>query len=99
MWHLHRREDLKTGNTNFRDRAKQNFDMMCARGWDSVLGGGIYWNTQQAIQMPVPWTGRYRCLPYQIYRRLQLPDQGQQHLQLGKSKLFNTSNGAVYDTY
>lgn len=32
-----------TGRTNYCAIAKANFDMVYARGWDTNLGGGLYW--------------------------------------------------------
>jgi predicted alpha-1,6-mannanase (GH76 family) len=39
---------LITGNTAFRDAAKNNFDMCYNRGWDSTYGGGI-WEDQNQV--------------------------------------------------
>lgn len=37
-----------TGNTAFRDAAKNNFDMVYNRGWDATFGGGI-WEDQNQV--------------------------------------------------
>jgi len=39
---------LITGNTAFRDAAKNNFDMCYNRGWDNTYGGGI-WEDQNQV--------------------------------------------------
>jgi predicted alpha-1,6-mannanase (GH76 family) len=36
---------LMTGNTEFRDAARANFDLCFARAWSSDLGGGLWWKT------------------------------------------------------
>lgn len=36
---------LNTGNERYRTIARWNFDMVYARAWDNVLGGGFYWST------------------------------------------------------
>jgi predicted alpha-1,6-mannanase (GH76 family) len=33
-----------TGNTTFLNQAKYAFDLAYSRGWDTALGGGIWWN-------------------------------------------------------
>src|SRR5882724_9907310 len=37
------RGGVVTGKTNYCAIAKSNFDMVYARGWDTNLGGGLYW--------------------------------------------------------
>lgn len=36
---------LACGNPRFKDIARWNFDMVFARAWDTKLGGGLYWTT------------------------------------------------------
>ena len=39
------REYLLTGNKEFRDVARSNFDVCFARAWSTNLGGGLWWKT------------------------------------------------------
>src|SRR2546430_1732849 len=38
------------GINTYRDIAKWNFDMCYARGFDTNLGGGLYWNTDKLVK-------------------------------------------------
>ena len=37
-----------TGNPQFREAAKRNFDLCFARAWDTNTGGGLWWKTDRA---------------------------------------------------
>ncbi len=46
-----------TGTVGFRDQARANFDRVWSRGYDTTLGGGLWWNTSRGekntcINMP-----------------------------------------------
>lgn len=41
------RSYLATGDLAMLDQAKSQFNAMWTRGWDSTLGGGIYWTTDK----------------------------------------------------
>jgi len=88
-----------TGNVNFRNIAKSNFDMMFARGWDSVLGGGLYWTTDKH-EKNACINGPAAIASYLLYQTLgdsSYLTKAQDILAWEKSKLFNTSTGAIYD--
>src|SRR3954468_5755414 len=61
---------LITGKTSFRDVAKNNWDAMYARAWDTnYTGGGLWWNTSNmfknaAVHGPAAIGA---CLLYGIY--------------------------------
>src|SRR6202000_2007730 len=58
-----------TGQSNYCNLAKANFDACYARGFDTVLGGGLYWNTSnQSKNACVNGPGAIAAyLLYQIY--------------------------------
>jgi predicted alpha-1,6-mannanase (GH76 family) len=88
-----------TGNTNFRDRAKANFDAMYARAWSSDLGGGLWWTTDRGskntcVNCPSA-IGAY--LLYQIYGDSSYLTKSQGLYNWTKNTLFETNTGKVYD--
>ena len=88
-----------TGNTSYRSIAKSNFDMMYARAWDSNLGGGLYWSTDNA-EKNACINGPAAIAAYLLYEAL--GDAGylskaQSIYAWEKSALFNPDTGAVYD--
>lgn len=88
-----------TGNTAFRDAAKANWDAIYARGWDSSLGGGIWWTTAKneknaCINGPAA-IGAY--LLYQIYNDTSYLTKAQAIYTWEKNTLFNSTTGQVYD--
>ncbi len=88
-----------TGNTTFLNIAKANFDMMYARAWDTVLGGGLYWKTTNA-EKNAAVNGPAVIAAYYLYEAL--GDAGyltkaQNIFNWEKAVLFNATTGAVYD--
>jgi predicted alpha-1,6-mannanase (GH76 family)/fibronectin type 3 domain-containing protein len=88
-----------TGNTNFCDLAKANFDACYARAWSTNLGGGMWWSTDNA--------GKNACvngpaaiaadLLYQIYGDTNYWNKATNIYYWERSVLFNTNSGAIYD--
>jgi alpha-glucosidase len=88
-----------TGNPTFRTIAKSNFDMMYARGWDSVLGGGLYWTTAKA-EKNAAVNGPAAIAAFLLYQTLgdaSYLTKAQNIYNWEKAVLFNPLNGAVYD--
>ena len=88
-----------TGNANFRNIAKTNFDAMYARGWDNSLGGGIWWSTDKScknacINGPASIAA---YLLYQTYNDSSYLTKAQNIYNWERSKLFNPNTGEVYD--
>jgi predicted alpha-1,6-mannanase (GH76 family) len=88
-----------TGNTNFRDRAKANFDAMYSRAYDSNLGGGLWWTTGKTSKNAcVNGPGSIASyLLYQIYGDSSYLTKAQNLYNWEKSTLFNAGTGQVYD--
>jgi predicted alpha-1,6-mannanase (GH76 family) len=88
-----------TGNTAYRDRAKANFDAIYSRGYDSVLGGGMWWNTSKGsknacVNCPAS-IGAY--LLYQITGDSGYLTKSQNLYNWVHGNLFNATTGQVYD--
>ncbi|RYD23164.1 MAG: hypothetical protein EOP88_05240 [Verrucomicrobiaceae bacterium] len=88
-----------TGNTAFRDAAKANFDAIYARGWDTTLGGGIWWTTDKdqknaCINGPAA-IGAYML--YEIYGDTWYLNRANEIYNWERNTLFNASTGQVYD--
>jgi predicted alpha-1,6-mannanase (GH76 family) len=88
-----------TGNTTFRDRAKSNYDMMYARGYDTALGGGLWWTTGKTSKNAcVNGPGAIAAyLIYQIYGDSSYLTKAQNLYNWEKNTLFNATTGQVYD--
>jgi len=79
-----------TGNTTFRTIAKNNFDMMLARGWDNALGG-IWWDTAHGGKNSVnncPAT----IVAYMLYQAL-----GDSSYLTKAQNIFNWEKAHLYD--
>ena len=50
-----------TGNSTFKSLAKNNFDAVYARAYDTTLGGGLWWNTSKTCTEPRATTVRRFC--------------------------------------
>lgn len=89
----------ETGHRAWRALAKRNFDAVYARGYDGVLGGGLYWTTDK--------TGKHACvngpaaiaacLLCQICRDKSYLAKAQALYTWERGALFNPANGAVHD--
>ena len=89
-----------TGNATFKTIAKNNYDMMYARGWDSALGGGIWWSTDKG--------GKNSCINdpaaiaaymiYQIFGDSTYLTKSQNIYSWEKSHLYDANSGAIWDS-
>ena len=89
-----------TGNTNYCALAKANFDAVYARGWDTNLGGGLYWRDSDRASKNACVNGPGACaasLLYQIYGDPSYLAKATNIYYWERSVLFNTNTGAIYD--
>jgi hypothetical protein len=89
-----------TGNTNYCALAKANFDAVYARGWDTNLGGGLYWRDSDRASKNACVNGPGACaayLLYQIYGDTNYLTKAANIYYWEQSVLFNTNSGAIYD--
>ena len=89
----------ETGNTTFRTIAKNNFDLMWARAWNSSQGA-LYWTTDNnsynsCIECPA---GIAAYLLSQALGDSSYQSKAQSLLTWEKGHLFNGSSGAVWDS-
>ncbi|MFO1513703.1 MAG: glycoside hydrolase family 76 protein [Verrucomicrobiota bacterium] len=92
---------LITGNTTFRDVAKNNWDAMYSRAWDTnFLGGGLWWRQSDkqsknaCIEGPATIAA---CYLYNISGDTSYLNKAQAIYAWNRRVLFNTNSGAVYD--
>ena len=90
---------LITGNKIWRDAARQNFDAVFARGYNDMLGGGLYWSTRNqsknaCVNGPAAIAA---CLLCQIYSDNSYLDKAEAIYTWERNTLFNPSTGAIYD--
>lgn len=92
----------KTGNTQFRDIAKTNFDIMYARAWNtSFLGGGLWWLYPNNNSKNSCVEGPGAIAAYWIYQNTgdsSYLTKAQNILGWERSNLFNETTGAVWDS-
>jgi hypothetical protein len=89
----------KTGTTGFRDNAKANFDRVYTRGYDTALGGGLWWTTGKTSKNSCV-NGPGAIAAYLIYQTTgdsSYLTKANNIYNWERSHLFNTSTGAVYD--
>jgi len=94
------RGGVDTGRTNFCNIAKANFDAVYARGWDTDLGGGLYWRDSDKASKNACVNGPGACaayLLYQIYGDASYLAKATNIYYWERSVLFNTNTGAIYD--
>ena len=92
---------LITGNINFRNVAKSNFDLMYGRGWDTnYFNGGLWWRQSDkqsknaCIQGPATIAA---CYLYNIYGDTNYLNKAQMIYAWNRRYLFNTNSGAISD--
>ncbi|HEU5395903.1 MAG TPA: glycoside hydrolase family 76 protein, partial [Verrucomicrobiae bacterium] len=93
------RGGMDTGNTNYCNLAKANFDACYARAYDTKLGGGLYWSTDNAsknacVNGPASIAA---SLLYRIYGDSNYSNKAAAIYAWERSALFNTNSGAIYD--
>lgn len=93
---------LITGNTTFRDVAKNNWDGMYNRAWDTnFMGGGLWWRQSDkagknaCIEGPATIAA---CYLYSIYGDTNYLNKAQLIYAWERQVLFNTNSGAVSDS-
>ncbi len=93
---------LITGNTTFRDVAKNNWDGMYNRAWDTnFLGGGLWWRQSDkagknaAVEGPATVAA---CYLYSIYGDTSYLSKAQSIYAWERQVLFQTNSGAIYDS-
>lgn len=92
---------LMTGNSNFRDIAKSNFDFMFARAWETnFAGGGLWWSTDKGgknacINGPAAIAA---CYLYTIYGDSSYLSKAQACYAWERQVLFHTDTGAIDDS-
>ncbi|HZI30866.1 MAG TPA: glycoside hydrolase family 76 protein, partial [Candidatus Binatia bacterium] len=93
------RGGLETGNTNYCNIARANFDACYARAWDNTLGGGLYWTTGNYTKNAcVNGPGSIAAsLLYQIYGDTAYLNKATACYNWERSVLFNATSGAIYD--
>jgi len=93
---------LITGNTTFRDIAKNNFDGMYSRGWDTnFMGGGLWWRNsdKQGKNACIQGPGTIAaCYLHLIYGDRSYLTKAQAIYAWERRVLFNTTSGAVSDS-
>jgi predicted alpha-1,6-mannanase (GH76 family) len=90
---------LITGNKVWRNAAKENFDAVFTRGYDDVLGGGLYWTAKDksknaCVNGPAAIAA---CLLCQIYHDRSYLTNAEAIYRWERGALFNPTTGAVYD--
>ncbi len=91
-----------TGNSTFRDVAKNNFDGMYNRAWDTnFLGSGLFWRQSDkksknaCIEGPAAIAA---CYLYSIFGDTNYLNKAQAIYAFNRRFLLNTNSGAVYDS-
>ena len=94
------RGGVDTGNTNYCNIARANFDAVYARAWDTRLGGGLYWlypvNASKNACVNGPGAIA-ACLLFQIYGDTNYWNKATNIYYWERSTLFNSGTGAIYD--
>ncbi len=89
-----------TGRTNYCAIAKSNFDMVYARGWDTNLGGGLYWlypkNSSKNACVNGPGAIAASLL-YQIYGDANYWNKATNIYYWERAVLYNSGTGRIYD--
>ncbi len=91
---------LATGEPRFKDIARSNFDMAYYRAWDTNLGGGLYWTTDNhsknaCVNSP---GGIAASLLYQIFGDAGYLTKAGNIFRWERAVLFDPNTGAVADS-
>ena len=93
---------LITGNTTFLNVAKNNWDGMYNRAWDTnFMGGGLWWRQSDKASKNACVEGPGTigaCLLYNIYGDTNYLNKAQAIYAWNRRVLFNTTSGAVSDS-
>ncbi|MBW8863676.1 MAG: autotransporter-associated beta strand repeat-containing protein [Verrucomicrobia bacterium] len=89
-----------TGKTNYCAIAKSNFDMVYARGWDTNLGGGLYWlypkNSSKNACVNGPGAIAASLL-FQVYGDTNYWIKATNIYYWERAVLYNSATGRIYD--
>jgi len=93
------RGGVLTGRSNYIAIAKSNFDMCYARAWDNVLGGGLYWTTDnESKNACVNGPGAIAAyMLYEIYGDAAYLTKATNIFAWQRATLYNPSTGGVFD--
>lgn len=93
------RGGVATGKSNYIAIAKSNFDATYARAWDNVLGGGLYWTTDNNTKNAcVNGPGSIAAsVLFQIYGDNNYFLKASNMYYWERSVLFNSNSGAIAD--
>jgi predicted alpha-1,6-mannanase (GH76 family) len=88
-----------TGNVEFRNVAKANFDMCYARAWSTNLGGGLWWKTSNlsknaCVNRPAAIAA---FLLNQIFDDTNYLAESRSLYQWERAHLFDAESGCVFD--
>lgn len=88
-----------TGNTGYRDVAKENFDLCFARAWSTNLGGGLWWKISNltknsCVNCPAAIAA---YLLYQAGGDTNYLTKAENLYRWERATLFDASTGQVYD--
>lgn len=88
-----------TGQTNYCNIARANFDACYARAWDTKLGGGLYWTTDNSTKNAcVNGPGAIAAsLLHQIYGDSSYWNKATNLYHWERKVLFNAETGKIYD--
>ncbi len=88
-----------TGNTTFKSLAKSNFDIVYSRGYDTTLGGGVWWTTDKTSKNACDNGPAIiaACYIYTMYNDSTYLTKAQNIYSWERSTLFNTTTGNVRD--
>lgn len=88
-----------TGNSVFLAQAEYAFDRMYNRGWDSALGGGIWWDVAHANKSGLSNNPAVilACDLYESTGRQDYLTKAQAIYDWVRRTLFNSTTGAVYE--
>lgn len=89
----------QTGNSTFATIAKNNFDMVYARAYDSALGGGLWWTTAKPSKNACV-NGPGAIVAYRLYQytgNSSYLTKAQNIHNWERANLFEPSTGKVYD--
>jgi predicted alpha-1,6-mannanase (GH76 family) len=89
-----------TGNTQWRDHARENFDAVYARAWDTnFMGGGLFWKTENlskntCVNAPAAIAA---CLLWKSFGETEYRDKANAIVDWVKAVL-SDGNGWIYDS-
>jgi predicted alpha-1,6-mannanase (GH76 family) len=88
-----------TGNTTFLNQAKYAFDRLYGRGWDTTLGGGIWWSVDKADKAGLSNNPNVilACYLYEFTGDASYLTKAVDIYTWVRSRLYDTTTGAVFE--